>query len=312
MARNPRYDILFEPLAIGPGSCPSGGARPPWAAAGRLGPVEGAWGREGTLEVGPAAVGGPRLTGARRRRRFTTLGSRCSWRAPAGPAADPTTDPPELGDADVQFPESGDAMLMIDEEDGVGCATYLGNVGGDEDPVVLTSLTGSSGDDSFTILFDTDGRPTEIAADSLRLTFEYNTDGTFNCRLFDGDQVVYEVRQISQSDAAAAKSACARGARVNREDIERCVGTTSRAFAEAGLNQASDSAVDALGGFDDIDLSGPDRDGKQPFLSGEEITTSLAAIEQVVDRYDRDDFRILLAGEPILIEEVQQSLQERF
>jgi hypothetical protein len=64
-----------------------------------------------------------------------------------------------------------------------------------------------------------------------------------------------------------------------------------------------DAPDDTLAGFDDS--AAPAAEAPRPFLTGEENSAVVLAIEEVVQRYEAPDFRIHMAGVPIMMHEFQ-------
>jgi predicted RND superfamily exporter protein len=89
--------------------------------------------------------------------------------------------------------------------------------------------------------------------------------------------------------------------------ISRNAGWTTVAIRLATFS-ALGSTTDVMDGFEEL-ADSPRPDSSQPFLTGEEITSSIAAIENVVSRHDREDFRIFVSGEPVLVEKMQQNMR---
>ncbi len=70
------------------------------------------------------------------------------------------------------------------------------------------------------------------------------------------------------------------------------------------LYSSDDDPDDALSGFDDA----PQEAGDLEVLNGQEIGAALSAVHQIMERYQADDFRLVVAGAPALTDAVTQSM----
>ncbi|MFQ5415983.1 MAG: RND family transporter, partial [Myxococcota bacterium] len=67
-----------------------------------------------------------------------------------------------------------------------------------------------------------------------------------------------------------------------------------------------DDAGDELSGFDEEESRG---EVSRAFITGEENSAIVTALSAIQDRYDADDFRIYMAGTPVMIEAMQLSMR---
>jgi len=104
-----------------------------------------------------------------------------------GSGCNPSTGPAGTTDGDptakVSFPNSGDALIVVDEDEGLGSATYFGLDEGDS--VRPTRLIADAGDEVLDVVFDNQARPIDITFARLRFGLAYNDDGTFDLMLSD-------------------------------------------------------------------------------------------------------------------------------
>lgn len=108
----------------------------------------------------------------------------------------------ELGAAEVLFPDSGDALIVVLEDEGLGSAVYFGVDDGVS--VRPTRLVADAGEDQLSIVFDAEGRPAQVTLGSFGVDFTFNPDGTFNATTSDGDEVLFTDTNIELSNAKVA------------------------------------------------------------------------------------------------------------
>jgi predicted RND superfamily exporter protein len=67
--------------------------------------------------------------------------------------------------------------------------------------------------------------------------------------------------------------------------------------------------ADELAGFEDLEAEAADEPGPRPFITGEENTAVVEALEAIVERHDADDFRIYMSGAPTMVEAMQRAME---
>jgi predicted RND superfamily exporter protein len=66
---------------------------------------------------------------------------------------------------------------------------------------------------------------------------------------------------------------------------------------------------DELAGFDDFEVLEVDEPAARPFITGEENSAIVGALDAIVERYDSADFRIYMSGAPTMIDAMQKAMQ---
>ncbi|UCG15537.1 MAG: hypothetical protein JSV19_09610 [Phycisphaerales bacterium] len=116
------------------------------------------------------------------------------------PGGGGTADRGSAEDFQVTFPESGDAVLVIERVDGTGSATYFGAADDDADEVTFARLEIETEGATTVVSLDDQGRPTEVAADGTLIAASYNPDGTVNYEVSENGEVLQSGANIPMGE----------------------------------------------------------------------------------------------------------------
>jgi predicted RND superfamily exporter protein len=86
-------------------------------------------------------------------------------------------------------------------------------------------------------------------------------------------------------------------------------GRFTTVLIETNAYSALGEDVDALAGFDEPAADATPASGERPFMTGEENTAIVAAVDAVVGRYDAPGFRIYASGAPVMVEALHRAMQ---
>ncbi len=117
-----------------------------------------------------------------------------TFSAASGPGPDEPDDDGDDGDTgddfQVTFPDTGDAVVIIEETNG-DTATFYGSVDEAAGEITYTGFDIETEDGPASVSADDQGRPTEMTMGSVLIEADHNTDGTVDLTLRDGDDVIY-------------------------------------------------------------------------------------------------------------------------
>ena len=99
------------------------------------------------------------------------------------------SSPPEPDEEiEVTFPDTGDAVMIVEDASAGASITYFGTADPDTGEARFTGFEMESAEGTLSVSLDEEGRPTELATESMLITAAYNDDGTVGYELVaDGD-----------------------------------------------------------------------------------------------------------------------------
>ncbi|MBW1719215.1 MAG: hypothetical protein JRJ43_06585 [Deltaproteobacteria bacterium] len=92
---------------------------------------------------------------------------------------------------DLTFPDTGNNLMEINDPGGIGTVLFQGTSTPSGPGLPATGLSVNDGDTQFTVLWDTEGRPTELNMEEMQIRYIYNSDGSFNYVVFVDGQGIY-------------------------------------------------------------------------------------------------------------------------
>ncbi len=123
-----------------------------------------------------------------------------------GSDAGPPPDAPDIDatEIEVSFPESGDAVMIVEEQVSATSATFYGSIDATTGEMTVTAFDLESDVGTTSVTLDDQERPTEVVMDTLRISAEYNPDGTANLELSEDGVVVSSASSINLEDDVVA------------------------------------------------------------------------------------------------------------
>jgi len=116
----------------------------------------------------------------------------------------------ELGEAEITFPETGDVLIKIEEEFGLGSATFYGTQTDQGPAFPLTGFTMTTSDGDCMVSLDDQEQPLTMTLGTMEVTFTYNEDDSFNYELKEDGVIVYSGAAISPGGGNNNKSVLSR------------------------------------------------------------------------------------------------------
>ena len=112
----------------------------------------------------------------------------------------------ELGEAEITFPETGDVLIKIEEEFGLGSATFYGTQTDQGPAFPLTGFTMTTSDGDCMVSLDDQEQPLTMTLGTMEVTFTYNEEDSFNYETKEGGVLAYSGSAISTGGENTTKS----------------------------------------------------------------------------------------------------------
>jgi hypothetical protein len=125
------------------------------------------------------------------------------------------------GRAIVGVPDTGDALMTIDEANGIGSVTYFGVETPTGPGLPLVGFTADTGAGICTVFVDELQRPVHIALGATIIDITYNPDGSFNYELNHENELLYGGNDVVIEPPDTAKIRMR--AQVSRATIQNCI-----------------------------------------------------------------------------------------
>jgi len=103
----------------------------------------------------------------------------------------------ELGEAEITFPGTGDVLIKIEEEFGLGSAVFYGTQTGQGPALPLTGFTITTTEGDCVVSLDDQECPKEMTLGTMEVDFTYNLDDSFNYELEQEGVLIYSGAAIS-------------------------------------------------------------------------------------------------------------------
>ena len=116
----------------------------------------------------------------------------------------------ELGEAQVNFPETGTILLTVEQEYDIGSATFYGTETDQGPAFPLTGFNMTTPDGECMVTLDDQERPLTMTLCTMVVTFTYNEDDTFNYELRENGSLIYSGSAISTEEGNTTKSVVSR------------------------------------------------------------------------------------------------------
>ena len=124
----------------------------------------------------------------------------------------------ELGEPQVEMPETGNVLMEITEEGGIGSATYYGSQEANGPSLPLTGFKANTGSGDLNATLASYGRVTQFTLGALQGSFTYNANGTFNYEVRKNGQAVFSGTNLTLFSSTLSAVARAGG---GIEKVER-------------------------------------------------------------------------------------------
>ncbi len=119
--------------------------------------------------------------------------------------------------ATVEFPAEGDALMLVNEDSGVGSAAFFGYDDGQE--VIPRLMVSELDGQRFEVVMGLEGRMARATVGNLAADYSYNADGSFDLTLSDDEGVRFTWTAIEPSTPETVTT----GLRIRDElDLDAC------------------------------------------------------------------------------------------
>ena len=151
------------------------------------------WKEEGTTVSLTGAVTNDTMSGT-----WTdTSGGSGTWRAEQAL---------DLGEVEISFPETGDVLITIKEEFGLGSATFYGTETEQGPALPLTGFTMTTTEGDFVVSLDDQERPLTMSLGTMVVAFTYNEDDSFNYEMEEDGVLIYSGSALSVGNENTSKT----------------------------------------------------------------------------------------------------------
>ena len=138
----------------------------------------------------------------------------------------------ETGDVQVTYPGTGNALIVLEVEGGIGSATLYGTETGQGPALPLTGFTIDTGSGDCVVSLDDQERPLTMTLGTMEVTFTYNQDDSFNYEMKENGVLIYSGAAISTGQEALSGS--------RSWSVDTAPSSAVRYYSALGLSRTGD------------------------------------------------------------------------